>query len=106
MDHLQACSHCDKYGIIEEVACDGEVHDVPGCTIYSNATLDWVNRRGGCPHFPYRQIPRSRGEYLDGEIVSGGRVGQQKQSVNDRKYHSKNDGKRKYTHEFTRSKER
>ncbi|MHA2068769.1 MAG: hypothetical protein ACXABY_30765, partial [Candidatus Thorarchaeota archaeon] len=87
-------------------ADDGVRFDRMGCGIYGGGDLSWINRRGGCPHFPYRQIPRSRGEYLDGEIVSGGRVGQQKQSVNDRKYHSKNDGKRKYTHEFTRSKER
>jgi hypothetical protein len=97
MDHLQACGHCPKYGNIEEMSCDGVVYIIPGCTIYNNATLDWVNRRGGCPGFPYRDIPRSRGEYLDGRIVAGNhRPGQQKQKKDDRKYHSKNDGKRKY----------
>jgi hypothetical protein len=46
--------------------------------------------------FPYREIPRSRGEYVNGVIVSGkNRPGQQKQKKDDRKYHSKNDGKRK-----------
>jgi hypothetical protein len=73
MDHLEACGYCPK---------DSEA----GCGIYPDTS--WVNRRGGCPHFSYRQIPRSRGEYLDGKIVSGGRVGQQKQSVNDRSYNN------------------
>ena len=80
--HLQACPYCDKH-------IDG------GCTIFTD--VSWVERLGGCPAFPYREVPRSRGEYMDGKIISGNqRPGQQKQKHDDRKYHSKNDGKRKY----------
>jgi hypothetical protein len=86
MNHLQACGYCDKY-------VDG------GCSVFTE--VDWVDRRGGCGMFPYREIPRSRGEYVSGRIVSGkNRPGQQKQKKDDRKYHSKNDGKRKYTFKF------
>jgi hypothetical protein len=82
MDHLRACPHCPKY------------KDPGGCHIYGDIT--WVNRRGGCPGFPYREIPRSRGEYVNGEIVSGSqRPGQQKQKVNDKTYNNAK-SKRKY----------
>jgi len=86
MDHLQACPHCPNFATFGIAI---------GCSIYKNTS--WINRRGGCPAFPFRDIPRSRGEYVDGKIVSGNRrPGQQKQKTDDRKYHSKNDGKRKY----------
>ena len=91
MNHLRACEYCPRYGEIEEVACDGEVYKIPGCTIYSNATLDWVNRIGGCPMFPLRDLPPHYGmEYLDGKIVRGShRPGQQKQKKADRKYENR-----------------
>lgn len=86
MNHLQACEYCPNYGVIDEVECDGEVYKTYGCTIYSNAILEWVNRRGGCPSFPFRDLPRHM-EYLDGNIVTGNkRPGQQKQVKSDRKY--------------------
>ena len=67
MDHLQACPYCPRYG--------EEIH---GCMIYSNENLDWVNRRGGCPGFPFRDLPQGM-TYADGKIMARGRVGQQKQ---------------------------
>jgi hypothetical protein len=74
MSHLQACGFCSKY-------VDG------GCTIYTDT--DWVDRRGGCGMFPHRDFPAT---------TTSKRAGQQKQSRkrDDRKYHSKNDGRRKY----------
>jgi len=71
IDHLQACGHCPKY--------DGEK-----CLVYYR--LDWVNRRGGCPMFPHRDLPEGRRK----------RMGQQKQKHQDRAYGSKNDGRRKF----------
>ena len=85
MDHLQACMYCPK----SDMTCDGEVH----CTIYANRS--WVNRVGGCGMFPFRELPPGL-SYIDGRIAGRGRIGQQKQKHEDRKYHSKNDGKRKY----------
>jgi hypothetical protein len=85
MDHLQACPHCPhfvQFGISI------------GCSKYKDTS--WVNRRGGCPGFPYREIPRNRGEYVDGQIVAGKqRPGQQKQKVADRKYDNRK-ANRKY----------
>ena len=71
MNHLQACPHCKDFSDT-------------GCTVYPDTS--WVNRRGGCPNFPLRDLPETMKK----------RVGQQKQKFEDRKYHSKNDGKRKY----------
>lgn len=45
--------------------------------------------------FPFRELPPGL-SYIDGRIAGRGRIGQQKQKHEDRKYHSKNDGKRKY----------
>lgn len=85
MNHLQACVYCPKW-------------TKEGCTVYPERYLFDRVQLHGCPVYPYRDIPRSRGEYVDGVIVSGSqRPGQQKQKNQDRKYHSKNDGKRKYT---------
>lgn len=79
MNHLLACGHCPKYD--------------NGCTIYRD--ISWVNRRGGCPSYPYRDLFRGM-EYLDGAIVTGkARPGQQKQKKNDRKYENKKSS-RKY----------
>jgi hypothetical protein len=80
MDHLQACGYCDKF-------VDG------GCSIF--VETDWVNRMGGCGMFPYRDLSHGH-TYVDGKVYGPGRTGQQKQKHEDRKYHSKNDGKRKY----------
>jgi hypothetical protein len=79
MRHTDACGHCPKYE--------------DGCTVYENT--EWVNRIGGCGHYPYRDLPTYL-SYVDGVIVGRGRVGQQKQKYEDRKYRSKNDGRRKY----------
>jgi hypothetical protein len=80
LNHLMACTHCPKYS--------------EGCTIYNDTS--WVNRIGGCPSFPFREIPRVAGEYVDGKIVSGNmRPGQQKQKKADRSYDNKK-SKRKY----------
>ncbi len=79
MNHEMACPYCPKY--------DG------GCTIYRD--ISWVNRRGGCPSFPFRELTRLM-EYVDGEIVTGkNRPGQQKQKKADRKYDSTR-ARRKY----------
>lgn len=75
MDHLQACPHCPKFiqfGISV------------GCSMYKD--VSWVNRRGGCPGYPFRSVPKLRGEYVDGVIMKTGRVGQQHQKRHDRKY--------------------
>jgi hypothetical protein len=80
LDHQQACPYCDKY-----VA--------GGCTIYP--FTEWINARGGCPHFPYRELPIGL-TYVDGVIHGKGRVGQQKQKHQDRAYASKWDRKGKY----------
>ena len=82
MDHTEACEYCDKWN---------GAH----CRVYMNMRLI---RKYGCGHFPYRSLGKHGArEYVDGEIVSGkNRPGQQKQIKDDRKYHSKNDGKRKY----------
>ena len=82
MDHLQACVHCSKYG--------GKYGQ---CLDYTDTA--WVNRLGGCGAFPYRELPTGM-SYVDGKIQGRGRVGQQKQAHNDRKYHSKNDAKAKF----------
>ena len=75
LDHLRACPHCPKYG-----GSYGE------CTAYQNLRMASLY---GCPLFPYREIPRLRGEYLDGKIVSGvHRPGQQKQKKADRTYNN------------------
>jgi hypothetical protein len=81
MDHLQACGHC-PYIIPDFVESVNTA-----CTVYTD--LSWVNRRGGCPMFPERDLPEAMKK----------RVGQQKQKHNDKSYHSKNDGKRKYKYE-------
>jgi len=81
MNHLEACGHCPKetwYGT---------------CVLFFDRS--WVNRRGGCGMFPYRELPQGM-SYIDGKIAGRGRIGQQKQAHSDRKYHSKNDGKRKF----------
>jgi hypothetical protein len=87
LDHLQACSYCPKSN--PETRESRAVE----CTVYEVTT--WVNRRGGCPMFPYRDLPPSL-TYIDGVIHGRGRVGQQKQKHEDRKYKSKNDGRLKY----------
>ncbi len=89
MDHLQACPHCpynDPTLAVWET-------NYSGCTIYDN--ISWVNRIGGCPSFPYRDLPYGY-QYYDGVIYGPGRVGQQKQAHNDRSYSSKNDSRRKF----------
>lgn len=88
LNHLQACGHCPKYD-----HGDGTTKTHTGCSIYADVT--WVNRIGGCPVFPYRAVPKSRGEYVDGVIISGKRVGQQHQKRLDRKYENRK-SKRKY----------
>jgi len=77
LDHLQACGYCPH------IIPDFKESVNTACTKYTD--LSWVNRRGGCPMFPERELP-----------VGRGRVGQQKQKHQDKSYHSKNDGKRKY----------
>jgi hypothetical protein len=85
-DHLQACPHCDKF-VQHGIAV--------GCSAYRDTS--WVNRRGGCPHFPYRELPARSGlSYIDGKIVGRGRVGQQKQAHQDRSYSGKNSRRGKY----------
>ncbi len=82
MDHLEACGHCPKYGdIVVRVFVD-TVHK--GCTAYTDTS--WVNRRGGCPMFPLRDIPETMKK----------RVGQQKQKHQDRSYSGKNDRRGKF----------
>jgi hypothetical protein len=72
MDHLQACGHCPD-------------HDpLGGCNKYLNTS--WINRRGGCPAFPLRDLPEA--------MIK--RVGQQKQKHSDRAYSSKNDRRTKF----------
>ncbi len=76
MDHLQACGHCSKYltyKVMEGV-----------CSTYMDTS--WVNRRGGCPMFPLRDLP---------EAIKK-RVGQQKQKHQDRAYSGKNDRRGKF----------
>jgi hypothetical protein len=80
MDHLEACGHCPKY--LERVD-DGTFK----CTVYDDT--EWVNRLGGCPSFPLRDLPETLGGMQR-------RVGQQKQKHSDRSYSSKNDGRRKF----------
>jgi hypothetical protein len=76
-DHLQACPHCPHY-----------ITDQDRCHIYNDTS--WINRRGGCPTFPFREVPKQRGEYVNGKIVSGTqRPGQQKQRKPDRKYENR-----------------
>jgi hypothetical protein len=79
LDHLIACTHCPKY-----LDYGAGIWD---CSVYTD--LSWVNRRGGCPMFPERDMTGS-------PSLRKIRAGQQKQKHEDRKYHSKNDGKRKY----------
>ena len=87
MDHLQACGHCPKYDPTE----------TSQCAAYLNMRLISLY---GCPIFPYRELSGGRA-YVDGEIKTGkARSGQQKQKKSDPKYHSKNDGKRKYKYEL------
>lgn len=75
LDHTQACPYCPKY-----------IKEADNCKMYPyEFEVSWINRRGGCPYFPERDMPAWKG-----------RVGQQKQKHNDRTYHSKNDGKRRY----------
>jgi len=76
MDHLQACPYCHKY--------DAQMDH---CTVFNYT--GWVNRRGGCGLFPERDMTGSPSQRKQ-------RAGQQKQKHQDRSYHSKNDGKRKY----------
>lgn len=82
MDHTQACPHCPKYDEYAE----------SGCSVYQNMRLV---KAIGCPMFPFRPLPKSRGEYVDGEIARSGRVGQQHQKKTDRKYDNRK-VKRKY----------
>jgi hypothetical protein len=77
LNHKAACSYCHKFARND---IDGEI----GCTIYDDTT--WVNRRGGCPNFPLRDLPEAMKK----------RVGQQKQKHSDPSYHSKNDRKSKF----------
>ena len=71
LDHLRACEYCPR-------------SDFKGnCLIYTQTKH--INRRGGCPYFPERDMPPSYG-----------RVGQQKHKHDDRKYASKNDRRRKF----------
>ena len=91
-DHTQACPYCDKFKVERQRRTQDDGHyyyinKTYGCTIYEDTS--WVNRMGGCPFFPMRDMtgaPSLRKE----------RAGQQKQKHQDRTYHSKNDGKRKY----------
>ncbi len=81
MNHIEACGHCSKetwYGT---------------CVLYFDRS--WVNRRGGCGMFPYRELPTSM-SYVDGKIVGRGRQGQQKQAHKDRDYRGKNDRRGKF----------
>jgi hypothetical protein len=75
-NHLQACPYCPKYRVGRD-----------GCTVYADTS--WVNRRGGCPEYPGRDLTGLHGLHKV-------RAGQQKQKHEDKKYRSKNDGKRKY----------
>ena len=85
MDHMQACKYCAHHN---------EEPFKLWCSIYTD--VSWVNRRGGCPSFPYRDLPTSL-SYMDGKIVPIKKVGQQKQVHKDKTYHSKNDGRRKFS---------
>jgi hypothetical protein len=76
MNHLQACGHCLKFN-----------ERYQRCGVYVD--LSWVNRRGGCPSFPLRDLPENYKAHIR-------RVGQQKQKHSDRSYSSKNDGRRKF----------
>jgi hypothetical protein len=77
MNHLQACGHCPKY---LRFPAYGE----PGCSAYADTTF--VNRLGGCPLFPERDLPEA--------MIK--RAGQQKQRHSDRNYSSKNDRRGKF----------
>lgn len=65
-DHIQACEYCPKYN-----------QETGECPVYSD--LSWINRRGGCPMYPYRKLPTGMSYNHKGEIVGVGRIGQQKQ---------------------------
>ena len=98
LNHTQACPYCDKFKVERQRRTQDDGHyyyinKTYGCTIYEDTS--WINRRGGCPMFPYRAVPKSRGEYVDGVIISGKRVGQQHQKRHDRKYENRK-SKRKY----------
>lgn len=82
-DHTQACPYCPKY----------DEHAESGCSVYQSMRLV---KAVGCPLFPFREIPRLRGEYVDSKIVAGSsRPGQQKQKKVDRTYNNAR-SKRKY----------
>jgi hypothetical protein len=72
-NHVQACWYCPKHFEV--------------CSIYSD--VSWVNRRGGCPSFPLRDLPENYKAHIR-------RVGQQKQRHSDRAYSSKNDRRTKF----------
>jgi hypothetical protein len=88
LDHLQACPHCPNFEVLTQKGMT-----FYECRIYADTS--WVNRIGGCPAFPYRELPTYL-SYVDGRIIGRGRIGQQKQKHNDRKYASKNDRRRKF----------
>lgn len=77
MDHLQACPYCPKY-----IA----YHHLGVCSVYADTS--WVNRRGGCPLFPQRDMTGSN-------LQAKKRVGQQKQKFSDRSYNNSK-SRRKY----------
>jgi hypothetical protein len=78
LDHLMACTHCPKFS---------QFGIAIGCMVYKD--VSWVNRRGGCPMFPERDMTGS-------PSLRKQRAGQQKQKHQDRTYKSKWERKGKY----------
>lgn len=84
LNHLQACEHCDR-------------HEDSGCTVYTDTS--WVNRQGGCPMFPSRELPKGW-SYQGNKVISpeNKRVGQQRGKRGKKQkevhYHNKNKNKR------------